>query len=210
MDGYTTESHKRIAKLLKKPLPGRHAQLKMAPVLRTEKTSDRDTREAGVLILLYPRDGELYTVLIQRPVYQGVHSGQISFPGGKQEPGDCDLVHTALRETHEEVGIPPTQIEVLGKLTPLYIPVSNHMVQPVIGTLPDPPRMTPDEIEVDRIYEIRLHGLMEPGCLIQNETILVNNRKIQAPFFRYDGLRIWGATAMILSEFLEIYRESSF
>ena len=210
MDGFTTESHKRIARLLKKPLPGQHAQFKMAPVERPEKASDRDTREAGVLILLYPKDGRLYTVLIQRPVYQGVHSGQISFPGGKQEPGDRDLVHTALRETHEEVGIPPEQIEVLGKLTPLFIPVSNHLVQPVIGTLADPPRMIPDEIEVDRIYEIRIRDLMEPDCRIQNESILENNRQIQAPFFRYDGLQIWGATAMILSEFLEIYRESDF
>src|SRR6056297_719193 len=118
MDGFTTESHKRIAKLLKKPLPGPHAQSKLAPLERYEKTSDRDTREAGVLILLYPRDEQLYTVLIQRPLYQGVHSGQISFPGGKQEPGDRDLVHTALRETHEEVGILREKIEVLGKLTP--------------------------------------------------------------------------------------------
>ncbi|MBS3807787.1 MAG: CoA pyrophosphatase [Bacteroidales bacterium] len=210
MDGFTTESHKRIAKLLKKPLPGQSAQYKMAPGSRHEKTSNRDAREAGVLILLYPRNDELYTVLIQRPVYQGVHSGQISFPGGKKEPGDHDLIYTALRETHEEVGIPVQQIHVLGKLTPLYIPVSNHRVQPVIGSLSDPPRLVPDKKEVERIYQIRIRELMEPDCLIQNESILENNRQIRAPFFKYDRLRIWGATAMILSEFLEICRASDF
>lgn len=163
-----------------------------------------------MLILLFPRDGEFFTILIQRPVYQGVHSGQISFPGGKKEPGDHDLIHTALRETHEEVGIPPQQIHVLGKLTPLYIPVSNHRVQPVIGSLSDPPRLIPDKKEVDRIYQVRIRELMEPDCLIQNESILENNRQIRAPFFKYDRLRIWGATAMIFSEFLEIYRKSDF
>lgn len=207
MDGYNPEAHKKIERLLQRPLPGQNAQLRMAPLERPEKASDPETQQAGVLVLLFSRYNELHTVLIQRPVYQGVHSGQISFPGGKMEPGDQDIVHTALRETHEEVGISSQQIRVLGKLTPLYIPVSNHMVQPVIGTLNDPPRFVPDSKEVARIYEVRVRDLMEPGCLIENEGILENNRLIQAPFYKYNGLRIWGATAMIMSEFLEIYRE---
>jgi 8-oxo-dGTP pyrophosphatase MutT (NUDIX family) len=207
MDGYTTEAHKRLKKLLERPLPGQNAQLRMAPLERPEKASDPETQQAGVLVLLFSSYNELHTVLIQRAVYQGVHSGQISFPGGKMETGDQDIVHTALRETHEEVGISSQQIRVLGKLTPLYIPVSNHMVQPVIGILNQSPRFIPDSKEVARIYEVRVNDLMKPGCLIENEGILENNRHIKAPFYKYNGLRIWGATAMIMSEFLEIYRE---
>ena len=122
--------------------------------------------------------------------------------------GDRDLFHTALRETHEEIGVIPHDIRIIGKLTPLYIPVSNHMVQPVIGRLTTDPRFIPDDKEVKEIYEIPVADLLKPDCLITNEGIMENNRVIHAPFYRYNGIQIWGATAMILSEFLELYSQS--
>ena len=100
------------------------------------------------------------------------------------------------------------QIRIIGKLTPLYIPVSNHLVQPVIGNLTTQSNFIPDKTEVTQIYEIRIKDLLEPGCLVANERFIENNRHIHAPFYKYNGLQIWGATAMILSEFLELYRQS--
>jgi len=208
MDGYTIDSYKKIEQLLKRQLPGQKAQLRMAPTDRPSSQSNRQTRNAGVLLLLYERGGELHTILTRRAVYEGAHSGQVSLPGGKFEMGDRDLFHTALGETHEEIGVIPHDIRIIGKLTPLYIPVSNHMVQPVIGRLTIRPRFIPDDKEVTEIYEIRIADLLKPDCLITNEGIMENNRMINAPFYRYNGIQIWGATAMILSEFLELYSQS--
>lgn len=208
MDGYPIKSYKKIEQLLKRPLPGQKAQLRMAPADRPPAQMNRQARNAGVLLLLYQRGGELHTILTRRAVYEGAHSGQISLPGGKFEMGDRDLFHTALRETHEEIGVIPHDVRIIGKLTPLYIPVSNHMVQPVIGRLTTQPRFIPDDKEVKEIYEIRIGELLKPDCLITSEGIRENNRLVNAPFYRYRGLQIWGATAMILSEFLELYNQS--
>ncbi len=210
MEGFTTESHKKIERLLKEPLPGPPAQYKMAPVERHGQPTDRQTRRAGVMVLLYSHQQRLQTILIRRTVYDGVHSGQISFPGGKMETDDDNLSDTALRETHEEIGISAQSIRIMGLLTPLYIPVSNNLVQPVLGALIDRPHLIREPKEVDRIYEISIDELLQPGALIQNESIRENNRHIKAPFYKYNGLQIWGATAMILSEFLELYRKSLF
>lgn len=113
-------------------LPGKEAQYKMAPEGRITSFSNTNAVNGSVLILLFPLK-DLHLVLIRRSDYAGLHSGQVSFPGGKSEPGDPDLVHTALRESYEEVGIKKENIEIIGNLTPLYIPPSNFNVLPVIG-----------------------------------------------------------------------------
>lgn len=204
-----TQYFRRIADRLSGDLPGKTAQYKMAPTDRPGMGihPDRKTRYAGVLILLYPKNQEYYTILIRRTLYYGVHSGQISLPGGKQEPGDQNLISTALRETEEEIGINSKNIEVIGKLTPLYIPVSNYYVQPVIGALNSEPSFRKDYKEVEEIFSIRLSDLMDPECIIEGEHIHERERKIKAPYYCYNNLKIWGATAMILSEFIELHKK---
>ena len=196
----------RLKKELQRTLPGKMAQHKMAPSQRIEKTVNTSSQNAGVLILLYPNNSEIFTTLIKRPVYKGVHSGQISLPGGKfEEEVDISIVETAFRETQEEIGVPKNSITFVGKLTPLYIPVSNIHVQPVIGCLSQEPQFTADSREVDKIYEINIHELLTPECIAEDEIILSDNRKVRAPYYNFNNLQIWGATAMILSEYFEIH-----
>ena len=189
-------------------LPGEQAQLKMAPPHRPTKGSDAESKNAGVLILLYPENSGIYTVLIKRPVYEGVHSGQISLPGGKYEyDKDQNIIDTAFRETHEEVGIHQNAIHLLGQLTPLFIPVSNIHVQPVIGYLNYKPSFIPDSREVDELYKIKINDLLAPECVTEDEIILADQQKIIAPYYKLDHIQVWGATAMILSEFFEIHQK---
>ncbi|MBE9518912.1 MAG: CoA pyrophosphatase, partial [Bacteroidetes bacterium] len=118
--------------LLRHKLPGEKAQLRMAPTFRGNLTSVGLPIEAAVLVLFYPSDGKTHLVFIKRNEYDGPHSAQVSFPGGAREANDLSLEETALRETREELGV-DGQIEVLGALTPLHIPVSNFMVYPFVG-----------------------------------------------------------------------------
>jgi len=195
---------------LHKKLPGMDSQQKMAPSDRTKgiflSRTGSETVYAGVLILLFINRGKLYTVLIRRNLYPGPHSGQISFPGGKKELSDKTLAETALRETQEETGIPAHKIRVLGPLTPLFIPVSRFMVYPFVGFYPGDPVFNPDPSEVQEI-------ILPDLCLLANGesckmTIHKDTQTILAPYYEYGNHRIWGATAMILSEFLEILRNT--
>ncbi|MFP4448211.1 MAG: NUDIX hydrolase [Bacteroidales bacterium] len=195
---------KKLQQGLNEFLPGESAQSKMAPLHRYSKKITHHTKKAGVILLLYPKNNEVYTVFIKRQLYEGVHSGQISLPGGKMEKTDKTLIETALRETWEEIGIHPKQIKIIGKLTELFIPVSDYIVQPVIGTLHHEPEYSPDPREVDKIYSIPLKKLTDPFCVNINQTFTENNKKYTAPFYKVDELQIWGATAMILSEFMEL------
>jgi 8-oxo-dGTP pyrophosphatase MutT (NUDIX family) len=194
----------KIKKAIDEFLPGEKAQFKMSPIGRSTKGTDHKTKKAGVLLLLYPRDNDIYTVLIKRQIYEGVHSGQISLPGGKMEENDKNITETALRETREEIGIDPNQLHILGKLTTLYIPVSNNLIQPIVGALSDTPQMIPDPREVHAIYEIKLKELLDPSCIVEDEVFIENNKAFNAPFYKVNDLQIWGATAMILSEFVAL------
>jgi 8-oxo-dGTP pyrophosphatase MutT (NUDIX family) len=164
-----------------------------------------DSRLAAVLILLYPVDNSIQTFFIQRPSYNGVHGGQISFPGGKAEPGDADLVHTALREASEEAGIDPPDVTVLGVLTPLFIPVSDTEVTPVVGWCNQKPHFTIDPVEVVHIIEADLIRLND-SSIVREKPFLIRDQMLEVKYFDYDGSVIWGATAMILHELLVIMR----
>ncbi len=148
-----------LKKELQKDLPGTDIQWQMASsdrmVRNFPRTPGKDARIAAVLILLYPKNGSVYTVFIQRPDYNGVHGGQISFPGGKQEPEDKDIIHTALREANEETGVDPEKISVIGTLTPLFIPVSNMLVTPVVGSIDHIPTFRQEVREVEFIFRCR-------------------------------------------------------
>ena len=194
---------------LEKPLPGPPAQYRMAPFGRQERVNTAqlqgDFRPSAVLILLYPNP-EPHFVLTLRHQYGGMHSGQVSLPGGRLEPEDIDLKHTALRETEEEVGVSQSEVEVIGRLTTLPIPVSRFEVHPFVGALSSPPVFTPEPKEVARIIETPLPLLTDPATRQQTMMDLMKYKNVQVPYFSLDGETVWGATAMILSEFVEILK----
>ncbi|HEY7066392.1 MAG TPA: CoA pyrophosphatase [Chloroflexota bacterium] len=161
--------------------------------------SGRPWRRAAVLFLVYERDGTLYTCFTQRTATVGTHRGQISLPGGGYEPRDGTLVQTALREAHEEVGIPPEDVEVLGELEAEYVAVSGFLVTPVIGRLARPPVFRPSPREVERVIEVPV------AALLDTTSVRVEDRGTyirQSPVYQYGDDEIWGATARMLSRIL--------
>ncbi len=195
---------------LQKKLPGESAQKMMAPNIRfTGKTypNKKTSKDSGVLILFYPDKNSLFIPFIQRPNYNGVHGGQISLPGGKFEIKDINLRTTALRETKEEIGVPNNQIEIIGHLSPIYIPNSNFNVTPFVGYAKNKPKFIPDSYEVQSIIEAPLNHLLSNNYLSSFKKV-INNHTIEAPYFNIEGHIIWGATAMIISELKVIIQQN--
>ena len=200
-----------IRTLLQGPLPGEPAQHKMAPISRQRTAQalkeDKAPRQGAVLLLLFPVNDVLHTVLMLRPEYEGTHSGQVSFPGGKLEPEDDSLLHTALREAEEEAAIPRNKVEVLGQLSQLYIPPSRFLVSPYVGYVDLIPQFIPDPIEVQRLITVPLPTLLDDRIVGQKKIAVMNGAfTINSPVFTVDGETVWGATAMIISEFKELVR----
>jgi 8-oxo-dGTP pyrophosphatase MutT (NUDIX family) len=214
---FSKYSMKEFAEKLKieisKGLPGTDVQWAMASSDRMIKGFPRFPREnsksAAVMILLYPKDDLIYTVFIQRPSYDGVHSGQISFPGGKKEASDPDLIHTAIRESSEEIGVNSSKINVINTLTPLFIPVSNIIVTPVVGWMEKQPVFKPKKDEVVFIIEADIKTLMDTSIL-KIKPFKIGNEIIDIKYFDYKDNVIWGATAMILHELFVIFRRGDF
>ncbi|WP_128543639.1 NUDIX hydrolase [Larkinella soli] len=190
---------------LSEPLPGPEAHLKMASRsrLRMSMLPNERTRRSAVLIVFYPYQDSIFLPLILRPQYDGVHAGQMAFPGGRMERTDENLVRTALREAQEEIGIRVSDVKVLGKLTEIYIPPSNFHVLPVVGFLPYKPDFYPDPREVDRVVEVPLDELMDE-TIIGESSVEVRGAVIDAPFYRIQEFKVWGATAMMISELLTV------
>lgn len=164
-------------------------------------------KESAVLILLYEKMGKINFVLTERTVYKGAHSGQISLPGGKKDASDTSLQHTALRETHEELGIPFSEIEIIAAISHLYIPVSNFLVFPYIGVLKGKPNFVKEEKEVEKIIETPLEMLLDLNNEIEKKIKIADqNIQFNTPAYKIKDVEVWGATAMILSEFLEIVK----
>ncbi len=190
---------------LQRPLPGEEAHRKMASSARTRlgiKPNER-TRRSAVLLCFYPYQQSIYLPLILRPQYDGVHAGQMAFPGGRMERIDENLTRTALREAQEEVGIRVSDVRVLGLLTELFIPPSNFYVQPVVGVLPYRPDFYPDPREVEDIVEVELDTLLDE-TIVGDSKIDVRGITVDAPFYQIQGHRVWGATAMMISELLMV------
>ncbi|MBA4321417.1 MAG: coenzyme A pyrophosphatase [Odoribacter sp.] len=198
---------------ISKGLPGTEVQWALASSDRMIKGFPKIPREdsaaAAVMILLYPKDDLIYTTFIQRPAYDGVHGGQISFPGGKKEASDTDLIHTAIREVSEEIGVDSTEINVISTLTPLYIPVSNIVVTPVVGWTDRLPIFTRQEEEVVFIIEADIRTLIDPS-IIKVKPFEIRGEMIDIKYFDYKNNVIWGATAMILHELFTILRRGDF
>ena len=174
----------------------------MAPTFRGAFSHEKEPIRAAVLILMYPFNEKTRLVFIKRNEYDGPHSAQVSLPGGAWEKGDGSLENTAIRETREELGI-VDEIEILGALTQLHIPVSNFLVSPFVGCTERTPSFHPDASEVQFIIETPLAELLDPGNL-DSERVFRHGESIEAPFYRVGNEKIWGATAMMLSEYLQL------
>ncbi len=192
---------------LRKPLPGKEAQYKMAPQYRADLSDDAiiklNPRLSAVLVLLYPIEAEWHIVFTQRRQYEGVHSGQISFPGGKQEPGET-LAQTAIREAFEEVGVGADVFRLVNPLSKLYIPPSNFLVFPQAAIAEEKPVFKKDDHEVESVVEIPISFFLNPA---NRSTATINIHKdyqYEVPAFIYQGKVIWGATAIIISELVEL------
>ena len=190
---------------LQQPLPGEAAQFRMAPERRITMaeyvaSEQVNPRLSAVLICLFPDNENICTWLMLRPDEQGAHSGQVSFPGGRFESGDIDLQTTALREAHEEIGIDRAKIEVIGTLTDLYIPVSNNLVRPFIGFVKEKPALQKNDVEVKAIIETDISLILNPALKQVATFTGLHNRSIRAPYYNIHGHKVWGATAMMLSE----------
>lgn len=201
-----------LERVLKSPLPGKSAQMNMSPVpvdvRRFETVLPINHRKSGVLILFYPEKSGTYFPLIKRPEYVGFHSGQVAFPGGKMEISDENIVQTALREAEEEVGVDRNLVQVLGKLSDLYIPTSNFLVSPIIGFLEKKPEFIPEAKEVSRVIQTELPLLFSPEIKKRKILTLGPNLNLDTPYFEIDGEIVWGATAMILSELIQVLQSA--
>lgn len=201
----------KITERLRDKLPGREAQLKMSAHAKRSEflIAPPDAYLAGVLALLYPKNSDWHIILIERGSSNpnDRHRGQISFPGGRYEEEDEYLANTALREAEEEVGVDASQVQLLGPLTDLYIPVSNFRVDPFIGFIEKTPQFIPHEEEVQGILEVPISELIHPQNvkfknLVIREGFVLKN----VPYFDLLGKTVWGATAMMLSELVDVIK----
>jgi 8-oxo-dGTP pyrophosphatase MutT (NUDIX family) len=163
-------------------------------------------RQSAVLVYLFPHQGDWRTVLMKRPDYGGAHGGQVSIPGGRLEPGE-DHRQAALREFEEETGIRVGSRQLLGNLSELFIPPSSFMVRPFVACATERPRFDPDPVEVELIIELPLLSLLDDVTVKQGRACLGSGVWVETPYFDVQGHMVWGATAMILSEFKEILRD---
>ena len=162
---------------------------------------------AGVMLLLYPKDEGYAILLNKRSDTVDHHKGEVSFPGGRKDESDSSLMHTALRETHEEIGVRPEDVDVLGKLDEVAT-VSKYAVSAFVGAIPEGYRFTPSRAEVAEIIELPV-GPLVGGAFDRNETRLVDDRPVRWPSYAYDGRVIWGATARVLARFVELMSDAA-
>lgn len=191
-------------------LPGANAHAQMMVPGREIRAAKMkpNPRISAVLLMLYEHQNILHFPLILRPQYDGVHGGQMALPGGGREAQDNDLTDTALRESFEEIGVTVPRNQVLGQLTPFYIPPSNSMVTPYVAFSNEKPTYNIDPNEVDRVVIGDIDTLQDPKNQILKPVTLANGIRFKAPAYQVDGETVWGATAMILAEFLQVLRES--
>ncbi len=189
---------------LQEDLPGWKAQRMMATqVHRDQRATPRaDARRAGIMILFYPHRDTFSMPLILRPVYSGVHSGQVAFPGGKMEAFDKDIVATALRETDEEIGVTVEESQVIGQLSDIYIPPSNSLVTPIVALSEEKPVYNIDPHEVVEVIDVSLDDLINPDNCKVVQINIPGRGVVDAPSYQINGHTIWGATAMMISELL--------
>lgn len=203
-----TDFVKYIPKIEKEKLLSTDAHAKMAPLerisfLKEANYIDKNPKKAAVLMLFYPKNGITHLALIVRNSYPGVHSSQIGFPGGKVEVSDLNLEHTALRETHEEVGIHPEKIKIIKPFSEIYIPPSNFLVYPFMGISHEELNFIPDLDEVKRVLEFPISLFLDDATIAKVKMSTSYATDIEVPAFMVDKYVVWGATAMMMSELKE-------
>ena len=203
-----------LAHTLKHNLPGERAHLPLSPLHRpvTSEVIQNLTeyKESAVAVVLFEMETTLQCILTQRTEYTGKHSGQISFPGGKKDNEDADLLATAIRECLEEVGVDISSSEYLGKLTQVYIPVSGFLVEPHVFYYPEVPVFVQQEREVAAVFTISLDELIAEDVISEMKVTTENKLvKMNVPCFNIRDKQIWGATALILNELREVIRGKS-
>ncbi len=200
------------SKIKKLPLPAEASQFKMSAPFRVEllkkrKEAMKQAKLSAVLALFYPDSMQKTKLaLIQRKAYNGVHSAQISFPGGKVEDNDLNLEYTAIRETHEEIGVLPEQITIIKELTQVYIPPSNFTVQPYLGFSKKTPNFVLQENEVDNLVEVSLLDFINDANVVNKTVSTSYNIDVEVPAFLLNGHIVWGATAMMLNEVKDLLK----
>ncbi|MEP7171119.1 MAG: CoA pyrophosphatase [Bacteroidota bacterium] len=198
-----------LEKRFKEPLPGNAAQVLMAPEKRLSNAEYLkqfpEYRISSVLFLLFPSNGKTSFALIERSDGGGVHSGQIALPGGKFETSDVTYENTALREAEEEIGVKRDNIRLLGSLTDLFIPASKFRVYPHVGYIENKPQFIPHQLEVKSIVEALLETFLEKK-IINKKIFITKYGQLPAPYYLYKEYEIWGATAMLISEFISMFK----
>jgi 8-oxo-dGTP pyrophosphatase MutT (NUDIX family) len=190
------------------PLPGKQAHTELAPY-RNEIELDfknKNPKIASTLLLIYPKDGETFFCLIERQEYEGTHSNQISFPGGKNESGES-MKETALRETMEEIGVDPISINIIGELSQVFVPPSNFLIHPFVGYCDFTPDFKANEREVKRIIEVNIDELFKKDVIkIKKMSFKKSsgNVNFEVPYLDLNNKIVWGATSVILNEFRKL------
>ena len=194
-----------IIENLKQPLPGKEAHKELAPY-RNEIELDfknKNPKIASTLLLIYPKVGETFFCLIERQEYEGTHSNQISFPGGKNESGES-MKETALRETMEEIGVDPVSINIIGELSQVFVPPSNFLIHPFVGYCDFTPDFKANEREVKRIIEVNIKALFKKDVIkVKKMGFKKSSRNVnlEVPYLDLNNKIVWGATSVILNEF---------
>ena len=197
----------KLEKRLRLPLPGHKAHDEMRAGASRSRFAEKERQTGAVLIACWQEGNKMVFPLIKRTEYEGVHSGQISLPGGKAEPQET-AADTALREAEEEIGLSRSEVRVIGNLSPIEIIASHFIVTPVIGFAEKSPSLKPNAKEVQRILTVKLERLLDPAAAAITE-ILVSGHKVAAPHFAFEGEIVWGATAMILNELKHILQDKN-
>ena len=207
-----SEFLKYVPKITKESLPASDAHAKMIPperieFLRNHSFAGLIPKRAAVLMLLYPKDNQTHLALIVRNSYPGIHASQIAFPGGKVEIYDADLSQTALRETHEEIGIPSEMISLVKAFSEVYIPPSNYLVSPFLGFSKKELSFSLNPEEVSGLIELPLGDFLDDSLVVNVNMSTSYATNITVPAFQINEHLVWGATAMMMSELKEIFKK---
>ncbi|MDO9153827.1 MAG: CoA pyrophosphatase [Paludibacter sp.] len=201
-----------IRQKLSDSLPGLSSHLKMAPASRAKEMTllsgnFDNAKKSAVMILLFQEDNRIKVIFIRRSNYVGIHAGQIAFPGGRFEESDVYIENTALREIEEEIGITPDKIEVLGRLTDIYVPTSNFLICVFVGFINQKPKYTMNVHEVSEIIELDLMDFFKEDIIDEKEFVIPSDHiSVIAQYYKVGTIELWGASAMVMTELIDIIR----